>query len=1446
MKHKIILIFFYLFSAVGVSQPSGILTHFSNDVKLSQSRIIDIQQDKKGFIWLATYNGLIRYDGSIFQDFKVGQSDSLNLKSNRVRKFTFDNNGRIWMQSDKDDIYYFDTHQLVFHYPIEEKSIQSFNDSLTDFRVMPSGRIWLFPENKNYLVAFENNKQTRKIVFDASKLSGKIINVFEDTLGTTWFLADSGICRLKKLEKEPEYFFFNMKDHKEMSYAYTSAIEMGDDIWFGGDQGKLTRYTKKSSTFFDFQLGIKEDIIQIKTFSDSKILILTREGFYFYDVKTGKLEAFNTKTVSNFPVGRINYLGTTRSRQFWFETTTSGVYQFDLISKKLQHMKVTSSDPVSVGIDRKSFLLTSPDGTVWIQSNKGAFAYWNEKQNSLNSIIQTIKESSETFSDIMHTAMFDRLGNLWFCSYKQGLDLITFNNNNFFKLKLDLVKDKQKHNVRSLMTDRKGNLWVASRTEKIALFDSHKNKIGWLGSDGTLSNNSPGWGADIYSMLEDTKGKIWITTRGNGLFCLIPTAKPFNYNVTHYKYDENDLYSITSDNIYKVFQSKSGQIYLTTWGGGINIIRQSNKGIQFINYRNELKNYPIKTADKVRSIVENKDHQLFFVSSYKLFSFSEENKPANKIVFKEFSQVTGNDILDMMVTSDNQLALATNGKGLILANLDQQGRLKFKSVWNESISLLMQGIVSMQEDRSGKIWLMGDNQVVRFDPKNNSFETFPELKGLIGNEIFSEATKCQLANGEIVLGFSNGVIYFKPEAIKSFTFKPYLAISGFTVNNKEFYEINAEMPRNPDLLEEIHLEHDQNFFRVQFSALDYIKNENIVYRYKLKGVDKEWNYIKAGESINYTNLDRGEYNLLISSTNSHNLWTNNERQIKIIIHPSTWGTNFAYVCYFLLSIALFLLIRRAILTILKLRSDVELQKQMGELKLKFFTDISHEIRTPLTMITAPVEKMLSDSDISEPVKKQLKVIERSSNKLLNLVNQILDLRRIQARKLEVKAIDLEEFITKICENFNEMSLQRQIELKLHVTESKPSIWADPDSLDKILVNLISNAFKYCRKGDTVEVIVEESERQVFINIKDNGPGINPRVQKRLFVRFSNYNENPYNPSTGIGLSIVKDLVDQHSASILVESTVGVGSCFKLCFLKGYQHFDEDVDILFQNANENLSHDFDADKDHVIMRSDAIIEGKPIGLIVEDDPELSHFIVSILEKDYVIHVAENGVEGQLKAQKLSPNFIISDIMMPQMDGIEMLRIIRNNFETSHIPVILLSAKTAIESKLEGMEFGADDYLTKPFNVSFLKARVKNILEQRKMLQLLYSKGNIVAHETEEPQQISSKDHKFMVTVIKLVKDNLSKSDFSVDELGKLMNMSRASFFNKLKDLTGVSPVVFIRDMRLNAAAELIKNDDLLIKEICFEVGFNDLKYFGKCFKAKFDQTPADYRRLNRIK
>ena len=1443
LKRNLFIAFLCLVSALSTANPVGVLKHFSHDDQLSQSRILDIKQDEQGFMWLSTFNGLIRYDGSNFRNFKVSHGDSLKLRSNRVSRFEFDKNGRIWIQSERNDIYYFELGSLSFHHPFEGSSQYSTNFKIDRFSITSSGRVWLFPSEGGSLIYVEDGKQIHQVILNEEKALGDFVtDVFEDTSGTTWILTTRGICRMRGDDDELSYYFFNKVVLTGNSYSFNTVLETEDELWFGGAGGVISRYEKQSSTFFEFQPNIEGDIIRMELAEDSTILIVTRNhGFYHYNPKTGKLESYNSKTLPGFPRENIQFMAFSNFRYLWFQSSAKGVFRFDLFTHKLKYLFEESQDLSTQGVDRKTFLITSPDGTIWVQTGGGPLAYWDEKEDKLYSIAHCFVKGGMDVSDVMHTAKFDHQGNLWFCSHRQGLDLLVFNSSEFKSLNLTSSNKSKKHSVRSIMEDDGGNIWVASRLQKITIISPEKKVIGQLGADGALSDQSPEWGADIYNMMQDSAGRIWIGTRGNGLFCLYPDDIPFRYNVKHFVYNDKDRYSISSNDIYKIFQASDGKIYLGTWGGGLNIVQPIDDGFKFISFRNELEHYPMDKADRVRSIAEDMEHNLYFISPYELYSFEGGNVAAKKLSFTVHPEVSGNDMLDLLVTKDNWLALGTNGKGVVLADLNGRERLSVKSSGNDALVIPVEGILALQDDDLGRIWGVADKQVVRYDPKGNTIETFPEIASLVANEIFSEATKCKLSNGEIIIGHSNGAIYFNPELIKPFDFQPFLSISDFTVLNRDLHEVNPESPSNYDMLDEIVFKHNQNFFRIFVSAVDYVKRENIIYRYQLEGVEDQWNYFKGAQSINYTNLGRGDYTLLISSTNSHNLWVDNERRIKVTILPSIWETNFAYFCYALLILGLFWFVQRTIVTILKLRSDVEMQKQLAELKLKFFTDISHEIRTPLTMITAPVEKLLSDKSTPGFVKNQLQTIERNSNRLLGLVNQILDLRRIQNRKLEVSEIDLSKYLLKVCENFREMSLFRKIRLDLKINASAPIVWVDADSLEKILVNLLSNAFKYCESGDSIEIVVDENDGEIVILVRDNGPGISQEIQKRLFVRFSSYNEDPNKPSTGIGLSIVKDLAEKHGASVLVESELGKGSCFKVFFPKGYNHFDEDIDIHFQENEEELPESTVSEEGAVSSTKENLSNGKKTGLIVEDDSELRHFIVSILEADYNVHQAENGMEGHLKAIKLAPDFIISDIMMPQLDGIDMLKLIRNNIQTSHIPVVLLTAKTSIESRLEGMEYGADEYLTKPFNVSYLKARVKNILEQRKRLQLVYSSGNTEEIPIGEPLQISNQDHKFMLGVIAVVKENIMKTDFSVEELGKLMGMSRASFFNKLKGISGMSPVEFIRDIRMNKAAELLKKEDLLIKEISFEVGFSDLKYFGKCFKAKFNFTPAEYRR-----
>ncbi|MGE4514939.1 MAG: response regulator, partial [Chryseobacterium sp.] len=717
-----------------------------------------------------------------------------------------------------------------------------------------------------------------------------------------------------------------------------------------------------------------------------------------------------------------------------------------------------------------------------------------------------------------------------------------------------------------------------------------------------------------------------------------------------------------------------------------------------------------------------------------------------------------------------------------------------------------------------------------------------------------EATAFKTHNGEFIFGYSDGIISFNPADITHDDFKPYIALSGFQIFNKNV-PIGKKSPLTSaiDYVDKLVLTHKQNFFTVSFAALDMTEANRILYAYKLEGFDNDWNYIQKQRVANYTNLPHGEYILHVRSTNSEGLWMNNERSLPIEILPSFWETPVAYLLYVISVLAVGFLIFYILITIYHLKANVKFEKQMSEMKLRFFTDISHEIRTPLTMITAPLENILNDTETPDKIRKQLKVISQNTSRLLRLVNQILDFRKMQFMKIRVMETDIAKAVKQIYENFSEIAKAQHITYQF-INESTDSlIWVDADCLEKIVMNLLSNAFKYTPQEKTISVIIKSDDKTVSVIVCDQGPGMNKEKQRRLFTRFASFNEDKDKPSTGIGLSMVRDLAEKHGARVIVDSEVNRGSCFTVTFLRGINHFNKKVEIISGtqpatvSASVNIQQEFVQNESTVSEKHTSHKHADTI-LVVEDDNDLRKFMRSVLEKEYNVLEAIDGQEGVEKAREYIPDFVVSDIMMPRMDGIELLKDLKTCKDTSHIPIVLLTAKTTIESKLEGLGYGADDYITKPFSVTYFMARIANLLEQRRHLQEHYRNmisGTVNEEPSYEPQPfvIASHDEEMMKKLVAIIEENMAKPDFVVENIGQELSMSRSVFFRKLKSLTGLSPIEFIRDIRMKRAAQLLASGEYRVKEAAAMVGISDTKYFGKCFKAKYGITPQEYKNKN---
>ena len=1050
--------------------------------------------------------------------------------------------------------------------------------------------------------------------------------------------------------------------------------------------------------------------------------------------------------------------------------------------------------------------------------------------------------------------------------------------------------------VRSVCEDKQGNLWVGLKDGMIRLYDSNRKFIGHLTGNGTISMTGTPMEGTAYFIMQDSKGIIWIATKGNGLVRaeqISPTS--MSYKLTRYQHDSNDMYSLSDNNVYCVYEDHHGRIWAATFAGGINYISQGEHGeTVFINHRNNLKGYPIDVCYKARFITSDNNGRLWVGTTTGAVAFDENFKKPEDIQFHHFSRVpndtkslSNNDVHWIIATQQKELYLATFGGGLNkLISISEDGHGEFKS-YSVLDGLSSDVLLSIREDHKQNLWISTENGICKFVPSGERFENYDE-RSISFRVRFSEAASTLTSGGDMLFGTSNGLFMFTPDSIRKSSYVPPVVFSKLMVANEDVIPGERSILKvDLDDTQELVLSHDENIFSVQYAALDYTNPQNIQYAYILDGFEKQWTFADRQRSVTYTNLPKGDYIFRVRSTNSDGVWVDNERILNITILPSFWETPLAYVLYVCFVLLIIFVAVYILFTIYRLKHEVSVEQQISDIKLRFFTNISHELRTPLTLIAGPVEQVLKNDKLPADAREQLVVVERNTNRMLRLVNQILDFRKIQNKKMkmQVQQLNVVAFVRKIMDNFESVAEEHNIDFLFQTEKEALNLWVDADKFEKIVFNLLSNAFKYTPNGKMITVFIREDEGTVSVGVQDQGIGIAENKRKSLFVRFENLvDKNIFNQaSSGIGLSLVKELVEMHKATISVDSRLGEGSCFKVDFLKGKEHYNSSVEFILEDSVAPLSMERIVDIANSSLQTEAAIADAPdlevsavkeeaeessskeLMLLVEDNQELRSFLRSIFASTYRVVEASDGMEGWSKALKYLPDIIISDVMMPEKDGIEMTRELRADMTTSHIPIILLTAKTTIESKLEGLEYGADDYITKPFSATYLQARVENLLMQRKKLQNFYrdslthvtvseipvAQGETLAgHASAEPvssaaeepamPEMSPNDRKFMDKLVDLMEQNMDNGELVVDDLVRELAVSRSVFFKKLKTLTGLAPIEFIKEMRIKRAAQLIETGEFNMTQISYMVGINDPRYFSKCFKAQVGMTPTEYR------
>lgn len=1478
MKNKYLILFILILNAsLSINtQPKCFFTHYGAEDGLPQHTVMDILQDQKGFMWFSTWNGLCKFDGYNFYTYKIQQGDAYHMRSNRIDSICEDKYGYIWTIPYDREPHRFDPRTETF---MGLRSLEAYKDfTFATRKIVPtkSGQVWLLSDKMGCVNVVDSSFRIELYNVENKKIFGnKVFDIYEDQNLNTWILTNNGLY-LKSPESEKLNSFFFEKEHRDTkpTQNFYSVNENDNEIWFGSDYGRIWIYSKKDKQFELLKTETSSIIKDIKTIDDSNILICTdNDGFIIYNTLSKDSHKFNTGTIANIATNKILSSYIDKSGNIWFEMDCLGVTKFNPTTKAIKHFYSKIESPGVNVFPPNFFIFEDKENRLWVHPRGGGFALYNASTDQLEPFYNEPMSPTWRFSNMLHSGFPDKQGNLWLCTRSHGLEKVTFNDNVFKSIVIDPnIHSTINNDIRSIFEDSNHNLWVSTKGGKMFVYDTIQKQMGYLCNDGIIGSRTPLNGV-IYCMTEDSSHNLWIGTKGEGIYKLTPTGDSQKYKISQYKNSPNDLYSLSSNNVYGIFEDKKQRIWIGTYGGGINLI-EGDENPRFINSKNNLKDYPIQYGSQIRTLGEDKYGNICVGTTLGLIMFSPEFETVESIDYKSYLRIPGdntslgaNDIYDICTTKNGETYFATFGGGLnTISERDENGfPTKFKSYTTKD-GLPSDVILTLTQDNEGKIWVVTEGNLTKFDPDKSSFETYSEINRLIDGQNFSEGARFTTKDGVLYFGYSKGLISVDPKRVRNNTFKPYVALTKFQISNKDVpVGEDSFLKQNIDDVEYLKLNYKQNFINIEFAALDYVESKRIYYAYKLEGFDEDWIVTNKQRTANYTNLSPGKYTFKVKSTNSDGIWMNNEHVLDIEITPSFWQTGWAYFLYAILVILILYIILRVLFTMYKLRNKVRLEHEESEMKARFFTDISHEIRTPLTMIVSPVENILEDEQTPNAVKSQLNLVLKNANRMLRMVNQILDFRKIQKQKLNIEEIAIGEYVTDICHNFSKTAEFKNINLIVNNKVGDTKIWVDRDSIEKLMFNLLINAFKHTQVGKTIEVNLFEVKRNtsIAIEVKDEGRGMTKEIQNKLFTRFASFNEDRNNPSTGIGLSIVKEVVDKHHAKVFVESEVGKGSSFTAIFQLGIEHFREDDHIGYKYQDtiiENhvagtISSDTNKDPEKIdesLNDTDTENQRQTI-LVVEDDTDLRKFLKTVLASYYDVIEAENGLIGYEKAIKEIPDFILSDIMMPEMDGVEFLQKIKANNTTSHIPFILLTAKTNIESKLEGLDYGADDYITKPFSVKYLRARIDNIIKQRRLLYEVYSREKqpfTIQHTqkaevVENEHKITSQDQFFIQKVKEEIEKNIDNSDYLIDDLAAAMAMSRTVFFKKLKSLTGFAPIEFIRDIKIKHAAELIESQKYTIKEVSFMIGISDTKYFTQCFKKIFDMTPSEYKNLKKI-
>lgn len=1278
-----------------------------------------------------------------------------------------------------------------------------------------------------------------------SLVNNSIETLFEDSRGVIWIGTKSN--GLSAYHPELNQFEQIKSDKPELKLDDKRIISIAEsstgDLWLGTWQNGLFIYDPKTKSVRKAgKLNKVNDIYKTKQgrmwlATDYDLLIFDKEGNRIKRIAFRNKPVEFTSVLQSETTG-LGYIGTWREGLLEFNPETETFKQYNGNNdKNLSNAYYLCED------DKHNILIgTWGNGVHYFDTRSKTFSY-------LDLFTKNNKGGKELYQDVL-CVFEDNLGILWFGTNGGGLCKMDKTKNDFEDTEESNLPNEP---IWAIAEDKENQLWVGIKGNRNLYYTKGYKTYFSLEIPDVTPTRSSAMKDGIRTIYEDRNDNIWFANNSS-LFKVEKSNSNFKVKPVQIQ----DV-SGKTDYLIKVttlFQSRDGFFWIGTQQRGL------RKSTSAGNPENQtFKSYLIN--DRISSFLEDSAGRIW-VGTYQGLKLYDKRTDA----FKVFTKVQGDPnslssdiVISMFEDTVGTIWVGTpNGLNQVIESKD--GEFAFKS-FQEKDGLSNSYIHAILEDDQENIWVSTNKGLVKFNKKDNSFYNFDINSGLLSNT-FMEGAAIKGHQGKLFFGSIYGINYFKPKTIKSLDVPPVvltaLRIAGQEILPGETYNHQKILDKAIEYSPDITLKSNNNSFTIEYTALDFLSNLGYNFKYKLEGLDKDWNTTSTEKNITYSNLNAGNYTFKVKATNMEAGLESKPAIFRIEILPVFWKTWQALLIYIIMFIGLLYLYRYIITKQSELKNKLALSKlerkkeeELIEMKTRFFTDIAHEFRTPLSLISGPLEVLMDDTTDPKQKKSHLSTIYYHTQRLLNLVNQLLDFRKIDSGKMKLRVAkgNFKKFAKEIYLSFKELAETKKIDFKFEVKASEIPLTYDRNLMEIVLCNLLSNAFKYTPENGKISLSIRNVDAKKFhpnfpqgyceIEVKDNGPGISKENLKQIFNRFyQTANTKTSNLiGTGIGLALVKSIVDLHQGKIKVKSELNKGSKFIVKLPLGEAHFSE---------NDFIT-DFKTAEDPIHYKVERVLEldseekshsdtTKKKVLIVEDNPEIRAFIKSIFINEYQVFDAPNGKIGFEKARDLLPNLIISDLIMPQSDGLELCKKLRDTKETLHIPIIMLTARTKTIFQEQGYSSGADIYVTKPFNPTVLKAQAEGLLSNREKLKSYFSK-KVTLQPTDT--DITSFDEEFINNAMKVVEENLMNENLNRDFLAEKMATSPSTLYRKIKSLTDQDTTEFIRSIRLKRAAQMILKKQDNIGSIGYAVGFNDLKYFRKCFKDQFGMTPSKFKK-----